>query len=270
MQKISGLGLLLAATTTLGLLSVRCGTAAPDPNISTGGVKTTGGEATATGGASTGGVVETGGTSTGGIATGGTSTGGTVDTGGTSTGGSSTGGTTGGTATGGASGSSTGGGAGASGGGNGGASGGGNGGASGGASGGQAGGGNGGVGGGGAGGTGPVSAFKQVATILDTHCGVCHYGGSAVPLKVNLRDDATLYMRLTTTITSAVAAKCNTRILVDKTTPTNSLLSQVLKTGGVNDTANNCVIPQMPKDSVLSPADIQTINDWINSGAPQQ
>ena len=123
------------------------------------------------------------------------------------------------------------------------------------------------TGGGGAGGA--PSPFKQVATILDTHCGVCHYGGTAAPLKVNLRDDANLYMRLTTTITSAVAAKCNTRILVDKTTPANSLLSLVLKTGGVNDTANNCVIPQMPKDSVLNPADIQTINDWINSGAPQ-
>jgi hypothetical protein len=109
----------------------------------------------------------------------------------------------------------------------------------------------------------------QVAMILEVHCGVCHFG-SGTPAKVNLlNDDGMLYTRLTTPITSAVAAKCNNRVLVDKTTPANSLLGQVIKPGGVSDSTNNCVVEQMPKDSVLNPTDIQTITSWINAGGPQ-
>ncbi|HWA70960.1 MAG TPA: hypothetical protein VG937_01425 [Polyangiaceae bacterium] len=255
MNEIPSRGFLFVALTSVSLFSLRCGTQAPYSPPSA-GATSTGGAQTTTGGSDTGGTTggssDTGGTSTGGT-TGGTSTGGDTATGGVSTGGTFTGGASSGGAS--SGGSATGGGAGSP-----------SGGTAGGSTGGASGGG--GTDGGGDAGGAPTQ-WEQVVSILETHCGnACHYQ-TATPPKVYLRNgDGMLYMRLTTAITTAIAEKCAGRVLVDKATPANSLLAQIIM-GKVTDTANNCTVEQMPLGSALGAPDVQIITNWINAGAPQ-
>lgn len=258
-----------AAAATLGLLSTMCsdGTTST-PTQSTGGNPTTTGGATNTGG-TTGGT--TGG-STGG-ATGG-STGGSV-TGGSTTGGSATGGASGGV--GGASGGVSGGGASGGGAGGGGAAGASGGGGEGGKAGGGAAGANGGggVAGGGKGGSAgsggaATGTFADVAKIFNSNCTKCHDGSKSD--RINLKNDAGLYMRLTTPIAAPVA-KCQDQLLVDKSTPANSLIPKIVQSNvsiANADSAKACMVNRMPAGgAMLSAANIATITSWVNAGAPE-
>ncbi len=117
-----------------------------------------------------------------------------------------------------------------------------------------------GAGGSSAGGAGSSVAFSQVAAIIQTNCGAsnCHGGRQGPTLtSSNL---TTLY----NTLTSTTVRQCGSDHLVTKNDTANSALLELPQ-----GTCSNFIMPQgCTKTPCLAAADITTITNWINAGAP--
>lgn len=199
-----------------------------DPGPGTGGGPAAGGAVTTGGSTAAGGATSGGATASGGAASGGAASGG-ASTGGGASGGASTGG---GATTGGADGV---GGASESGGGPG------------------TGGGDSGTGGG-----GPTVAFSEVSDIMLMRCATCHTApGSATKPNFSTAE------AIDTALSSTMAInQCSNNPLVTVNEPEQSALVMLI---------NGACQPspmQMPPTGKIPAGEIQTITDWVASGAP--
>lgn len=128
-------------------------------------------------------------------------------------------------------------------------------------------------GGGGSAGGGSTATFAQVTTIINSSCatGMCHNATSG---QLNFKTPSPdLYTVLTTAIPSSVA-HCKGTTLVVPSNAAGSFLASVVKAKATckNNGADES-IARMPDNcngnSCLSTAQIATISDWINAGAPK-
>lgn len=129
-------------------------------------------------------------------------------------------------------------------------------------------GGAGGTGGGAAGGTGGAATFAQVAMILGTSCGTgdCHNGSQ----HSDLRNNTGLYSRIVNANPSGsrVMSSCTSRMLIVPNNPGTSVIAQA-----VMASVSGCTNARMPDEcpsmrTCLTAAQISTITNWINAGAP--
>lgn len=112
----------------------------------------------------------------------------------------------------------------------------------------------------GVGGAGSSVAFSQVAAIVQAQCGksTCH-GGRQTP-SLTSSNLTTLY----NTLTSTTVRQCGSDHLVTKNDTANSALLELPQ-----GTCSNFIMPQgCTKTPCLASADMTTITNWINAGAP--
>jgi hypothetical protein len=104
-------------------------------------------------------------------------------------------------------------------------------------------------------GGGAAVAFSQVATIIGKTCGTCH--AASMPV---LKND----MNLRTTLTTFKAMPCANNPLVTPNDPSKSAIVQL-----VSKQCGATVMPVGCKSTPCIPqADLTTITNWINAGAP--
>ncbi len=116
----------------------------------------------------------------------------------------------------------------------------------------------------GSGGSGPTVPFSDVATIIKAKCGGCH-NMPATADKPNLNSD----MAIDTAFSSSMAiSHCGNNPLVTVNEPDQSALIMLVEgmctPGGPGTPARMPPMPNQP----LTETEIQTISDWIASGAP--
>jgi hypothetical protein len=107
--------------------------------------------------------------------------------------------------------------------------------------------------------------FTTVSSLLNTTCGVstCHGTGvgAHMPTLTNTNPQT-----LHTNLTTFMVPECGNKPLVDPGDPTNSaIISLVNKDCGQLFMPASCS-PQM--DPCIPQADIDTLTDWIEGGAP--
>lgn len=116
----------------------------------------------------------------------------------------------------------------------------------------------------GAGGSGPTVPFSEVASIIKAKCGGCH-NMPATADKPNLNSDQAIDMAFSSTM---AISHCGNNPLVTVNEPDQSALIMLLKgmctPGSPSDPARMPPMPNQP----LTETEIQTISDWIASGAP--
>ena len=107
-----------------------------------------------------------------------------------------------------------------------------------------------------------TASFAEVKAIFAARCIACHDGSN--PGLVDLRDDPELFARLTTPLATAT---CNGRTLVVPGSLEESLLPAKVQPRPPCGTRmpNECA-----RETCLSAAQIQTIVNWVGSGAPEQ
>jgi len=113
--------------------------------------------------------------------------------------------------------------------------------------------------GGSAGAAGASAAFRQVSVIFGKNCGIagCH----ADKQSPHFSADAMLYATLTA---GTVLAECDYNKMIEPGDPSKSALVQLMN--------RKCGTFTMPpgcnKTTCLSAADLQTLSDWVQAGAP--
>ena len=107
-----------------------------------------------------------------------------------------------------------------------------------------------------------AASFAELKALFAARCTGCHRGTSTS--LVDLRDDPALYERLTTPLATP---SCNGRILVVAGSVEQSLLPAKVQPRPPcgNRMPNECSI-----QGCLSVAEIQTIVNYVGSGAPEQ
>lgn len=112
--------------------------------------------------------------------------------------------------------------------------------------------------------------LTQVAALFAAKCTSCHGADPILPGVVDLRNDAGLYTRLTTPITTDTALlgpSCNGQVLVNKAMLTMSLLPKIVGSSPPCSTH----MPDGCRDSSCATAeDVALIQSWINAGAPEK
>jgi len=106
----------------------------------------------------------------------------------------------------------------------------------------------------------PISLATDVQSIFDAHCIACHDGSG--PSFLDLRSSASVYGLI-----NASSSLCSNKLRVTPGDPRRSssvLIDKILASSG----QPACHGDRMPLNGpALSPADIQTIIDWVAGGA---
>jgi len=113
--------------------------------------------------------------------------------------------------------------------------------------------------GGSAGAAGASAAFRQVSTIFGKNCGIagCH----ADKQSPHFSADAMLYATLTA---GTVLAECDYNKMIEPGDPSKSALVQLMN----RKCGTFTMPPSCNKTTCLSAADLQTLTDWVQAGAP--
>ena len=117
------------------------------------------------------------------------------------------------------------------------------------------------------------ATFAQVRMLLTTRCAIsgCH-GNNGGTQQIDLRDTMGLYTRLTGQAPSTAPTACKNHTLISPSMPSMSLLIAMVDTDNAARMGCGARMPdgcpnQRP---CLMPAQIQTLKNWVMSGAPMQ